>query len=74
MEADDKIRGQNGVAISLRDLPDGKLRVVVDDVEKKGEAVADPWDHKCFVTHKHRAAPGAGRQVSQSRKALSSFR
>jgi len=51
MEADDKIRGKNGVVISLRELPDGKLRVVVD-VEKESEAATEPWEHKFFVTHK----------------------
>ena len=52
MEADDKIRGKNGVVVSLRELPNGKLRLTVDDVENQSNAAGEPWEHQFFVTHK----------------------
>ena len=52
MEPDDKIRGKDGVVISLRELPNGMLRVTVDDVEISDANAMKEWKHKNFATHK----------------------
>jgi len=52
MEPDDKIRGKDGLVISLQELPDGKLRLTVDDVEMNGVEAGAGWKHRVFVTHK----------------------
>ena len=51
MDSSDKERGERGVACSLLRLPDGGLRVVLDD---RNLTLGDqgPWQHEVFVTFK----------------------
>jgi hypothetical protein len=52
METDDKIRGNSGVAVSLRRLSDGKCRITLDDIENSVGSTSGAWQHRAFVTHK----------------------
>jgi len=52
VDSSDKERGERGVACSLLRLPDGRLRVVLDDVRNLTPGNAGPWEHEVFVTFK----------------------
>jgi len=52
MDSSNKKRGEHGVALSLLRLPDGRLRVVMDDVRSLSPGERGPWQHECFVTFK----------------------
>lgn len=52
MDNGDKERGERGVACSLLRLPDGRLRVVLDDVRNLAPGESGPWRHDVFVTFK----------------------
>ena len=52
MDSRDKERGERGVACSLLRLPDGNLRVVLDDVRNLAPGELGPWQHEVFVTFK----------------------
>jgi len=52
MDSSDKDRGERGVACSLLRLPDGRLRVVLDDVRNLAPGESGPWQHEVLVTFK----------------------
>jgi hypothetical protein len=52
MDSSDKERGERGVACSLLRLPNGRLRVVLDDVRNLAPGESGPWQHEFFVTFK----------------------
>ena len=52
METDNGIRGKNGVVLSLLDLGNNKLRIVMDDVSNKSGSSKEPWKHEVVVTWK----------------------
>lgn len=52
MDSSNKERGERGVACSLLRLPDGRLRVVLDDVRNLIPGKSGPWQHEVFVTFK----------------------
>lgn len=52
MDSSDKERGERGVTCSLLKLPDGRLRVVLDDVSNLTPSESGSWHHEVFVTFK----------------------
>ncbi len=50
MEADDSIRSDSGVVCCLRELGDGKLRLVLDDLSNKSKTTSGPWEHIVVFT------------------------
>lgn len=52
MDSGDKGRGERGVACSLLKLPDGRIRVVMDDIRNLAPGEQGPWQHDVFVTFK----------------------
>lgn len=52
MDSSDKERGERGVACSLLELSDGRLRVVLDDIRNLATGESGPWQHEVFVTFK----------------------
>jgi len=50
METDDKIRGCSGVVCSLRDIGNGKIRLILDDVSKKNKSTNEKWEHEVVFT------------------------
>ena len=52
MEADDGKRGRSGVVCSLRDLGNGRLRVVLDDVSNSEGSTKGNWSHEVVFTWK----------------------
>jgi hypothetical protein len=52
MEMDDQKRGSAGVICSVRGLPNGKLRIVMDDVTNSSRLRQGPWEHRVLVTWK----------------------
>lgn len=52
METDDGIRGKEGVLLSLRNLENGIVRVIMDDVSNEAGSVKKPWNHEVVVTWK----------------------
>ena len=52
MENDNGIRGKNGVVLSLLDLGNNKLRIVMDDVSNESGSCKEPWKHEVLVTWK----------------------
>jgi hypothetical protein len=49
---DDQRRGTGGVVCSIRTLLDGKLRIVLDDVDNTSPPAKGPWRHRVLVTWK----------------------
>jgi hypothetical protein len=49
-ERDDGVRGRTGVVVSLVDVPDGRVRLVFDDVERAESSDPRRWDHEFFFT------------------------
>jgi hypothetical protein len=49
---DDQKRGPDGVVCSIRSLSDGKLRIVLDDVDNTNSPNKGPWRHRVLVTWK----------------------
>ncbi len=43
---DDGVRGRSGVVVSMVDAPDGKVRLVFDDVQRNGSS----WSHQFLFT------------------------
>ena len=52
METDDGIRTNGGVVCSLRDLGDGRIRLVLDDVSNKEMNTKCDWSHEVVFTWK----------------------
>lgn len=52
MDSSDKERGGHGVTCSLLKMPDGRLRVVLDDVRNLALCNSRAWQHEVFVTFK----------------------
>jgi len=52
METDDGVRGSSGVVCSLRDIGNGKLRLVLDDVSNKNKTTKEKWGHEVVFTWK----------------------
>jgi len=52
MGTDNGIRGKNGVVLSLLDLGNNKLRIVMDDVSNQSGSNKEPWKHEIVVTWK----------------------
>jgi hypothetical protein len=50
LDRDDGVRGDGGVVVSLVDAPDGKVRLVFDDVLRDGSGDARAWRHQFFFT------------------------
>ena len=50
MDYDDKKRNPIGVAISLRDMGNGKSRLFLDDVKASGETNPINWKFDAFYT------------------------
>jgi len=50
MEFDDGVRETVGVVASLRDGPDGRLHLILDDVESVGAEEPRRWRAKTFFT------------------------
>jgi len=49
---DDQERGAGGVICSIHTLRNGKLRIVMDDVDNSGKLGQGPWEHRVLVTWK----------------------
>ena len=52
MEVDDQRRGGGGVVCSLRELGEGRIRLVLDDVKNEGGSAQGPWKHHVLFTFK----------------------
>lgn len=52
MEFDDEIRDKVGAVICIRELADGRSRVILDDVDNLSETGRGDWKHHSFVTWK----------------------
>lgn len=52
METDDGKRGNNGVVCSLRDLGNGRVRLVLDDVSNPEFSTRGKWSHEVVFTWK----------------------
>ena len=52
MGIDNGIRGKNGVVLSLLDVGNNKLRIVMDDVSNESGSNKSPWNHEIVVTWK----------------------
>ena len=52
METDDGIRGNSGVVCSLRDIGDGKVRLILDDVSNSSSSTKGDWKHEVVFTWK----------------------
>ena len=52
MSSDDSIRSSAGVVCSLRELPNGQLRLALDDVANKSKTTRGPWEHRVLFTWK----------------------
>jgi hypothetical protein len=48
METDDDIRSDSGVVCCLRELGNGKLRLVLDDVSNERKTTSGTWEHIVF--------------------------
>ncbi len=72
MENDDAKRGPRGVVVSLRDLQNGQLRLVLDDVTNKSDAARGPWHHQTLFTFKDYAA-GDIAELKLTEKELAAF-
>ena len=49
-DRDDGLRGDSGVVVSLVERPDGKVRLVFDDVQRNPSAQPASWNHQFFFT------------------------
>jgi hypothetical protein len=52
METDNGKRGASGVVISLVDVGNSKLRIVLDDVKNESGSKLGPWSHHVLYTFK----------------------
>lgn len=52
MEGDDLKRGSSGVVCSLREIGNGRLRLVLDDVKNESGSLQGPWKHYVLFTWK----------------------
>ncbi len=52
MDVDDEIRDKFGAVVCIRDMGNGKSRVVLDDVENTSGSGQGDWRHKILVTFK----------------------
>jgi hypothetical protein len=52
METDDGKRGNSGVVCSLRDLGNGRVRLVLDDVSNPEFSTKGKWSHEVVFTWK----------------------
>lgn len=52
METDSGRRGTRGVICTLDEMPNGKVRVVLDDVANSSPGGRGPWTHSVLVTFK----------------------
>jgi len=52
MSKDEGLRGDGGVVVSLHDLPNGKVRVYIDDVKNENLPSKGPWVDRGLVTWK----------------------
>ena len=50
LNRDDGLRGNSGVVVSLVERPDGKVRLVFDDVRRSSSGEPATWDHQFFFT------------------------
>ena len=50
MDYDDEIRNPNGIAVSLRDMGNGKSRLFLDDVKASSENNPIHWKFGAFYT------------------------
>jgi len=50
VETDDLIRSSVGVVCGLRDLPNGRVRLVLDDVANESASSRGPWLHHVLFT------------------------
>jgi hypothetical protein len=52
METDDAVRSNSGVVCCLRDLGNGKVRLVLDDVANESRSTSGNWSHHVLFTWK----------------------
>jgi hypothetical protein len=52
VEGDDLKRGSCGVVCSLREIGNGRLRLILDDVKNESGAMEGPWQHHVLFTWK----------------------
>ena len=52
MDTDDGVRGKNGIVLSLREVDNDTLRVVMDDVSNESSSTKTSWNHEIVVTWK----------------------
>lgn len=52
MEGDDRKRGSCGVVCSLREIGNGRLRLVLDDVKNESGFMPGHWKHHVLFTWK----------------------
>jgi hypothetical protein len=50
LEPDDRVRSKNGLVLSLKELDEGQLLLVFDDVHHTSSE-PDQWEQWCFFTH-----------------------
>jgi hypothetical protein len=72
METDDMIRSCSGVVCCLRELADGKLRLVLDDVANDHKTTSGHWKHHILFTWKDFEAKEID-ELRLSEKELASF-
>jgi len=72
METDDLVRSHSGVVCCLRELPNGKLRLVLDDVANESETASGRWKHHVLFTWKDFEAQEID-ELKLSEKELASF-
>ena len=51
-QKDDSVRSVAGVVCCLRELPNGQVRLVLDDVENESSTTVGPWNHRVVFTWK----------------------
>ena len=73
IRTDDQKRGPDGVVCSIRALPNGMLRVVMDDVTNSGASGQGPWQHRVVVTWKDYEATDLDSLELLSEAELASF-
>jgi len=52
MGTDDSIRASTGVVCSLRELPSGGVRLIIDDVANQSSRTSGPWEDRALFTCK----------------------
>lgn len=51
MNKDDGVRASKGIVVCARKLPDGCIRLIMDNVESASQTINTQWRNGCFYTH-----------------------